>query len=158
MPDDHHLPEGDTIPLQQLLTFRISRLNAKLNVQAARILKETAGISLSQWRMLVMVDSFDTITPAEIVRRTQIDKAQVSRAISSMVDDGLLRAESCAADNRSYSVSMTPRGRALFDRARPAMRARQGDLLGTLSDTQRDTLFACFDLVEAHLDAEGGSA
>ena len=51
------------VPLRRMLTYRLARLNAQLNAQAARILRESSGLSQTQWRVLVMIDSLGPLSP-----------------------------------------------------------------------------------------------
>jgi DNA-binding MarR family transcriptional regulator len=135
------------IPLTEMVTYRWSRLNAQLNAQAARILKETAGLSLAQWRVLVVLDTHGQVPPSEIVRSTAVDKGQLSRTLKGMIADGIIASEASESDSRSYLLSMTAQGRALFETARPAMRARQRCLLDSLTDAERDVLFGALDKI-----------
>ncbi|WP_406644986.1 MarR family transcriptional regulator [Aliisedimentitalea scapharcae] len=129
------------IPLQEMVTFRISRTHARLSAQAAQLLKKTSGISLMQWRVFVMLEVEGRITPAEIVRRTDLDKSQLSRTIKSMVADGLLTSEPSESDQRAHVLEFTAKGFEVFQQARPHMRHRQARLLNSLTDDERGALF-----------------
>lgn len=140
------------IDLQHMVTFRLSRLHARLTAQATKILKESAGISLMQWRIFVMLESRGTITPAEIVRQTDLDKSQLSRAVKSMVERGLITSETSESDLRAHSLAFTEKGLEIFERARPYMRERQSRLLNALSKPEQDALFAAFQKLDAVFD------
>ncbi|GAB5437819.1 MarR family winged helix-turn-helix transcriptional regulator [Falsiruegeria mediterranea] len=140
------------IPLQQMVTFRLSRIHAKLNAQAARILKETAGISLSQWRIFVMIETHGKITPAQIVKRTDFDKGQVSRTVKGMLKEGLIVVEGSESDQRSHTLEFTDKGYGLFQQARPAMRTRQTALLGSLTANERQVMFTAMDKLELAME------
>lgn len=146
------------VDLQQMVTFRISRLHARLTAQASKILKETAGISLMQWRVFVMLESHGKITPAEIVRRTDLDKGQLSRAIKSMVELGLITSEASESDLRAHKLDFTQKGLEVFMRARPHMRHRQSLLLGALDQKEQDALFDALHKLDIVVDEfEAGS-
>lgn len=146
------------IPLQQMVTFRLSRIHAKLNAQAARILKETAGISLSQWRIFVMIENHGKLTPAQIVKRTDFDKGQVSRTVKGMLKEGLIAVEGSESDQRSHTLEFTDKGFAVFQQARPAMRARQNALLGSLTATERQVMFTAMDKLELAMEQIEGES
>lgn len=140
------------LPMQQMVTFRLARLHVKLNAQAARILKESAGISLSQWRVMVVIESHGKITPAEYARRTGFDKGLISRTVKRMIKEGLLSSDLSALDHRSHTIDITEKGSALFEKARPHMRHRQSQLLDALTVTERKILFTAFDKLELAMD------
>ena len=152
MAKDHEKNLDQDIDLQKMVTFRLSRLHARLTAQATKILKESAGISLMQWRVFVMLESHGTITPAEIVRHTDLDKSQLSRAVKSMVERGLITSETSESDQRAHSLAFTELGLEVFERARPHMRARQSRLLNALSKTEKDALFRAFQKLDSVVD------
>ncbi len=143
---------GEDTPLQQMMTFRLSRLHAKLNAQSARILNKSAGLSLSQWRIMVLIETHGKITPTKFVRLTKFDKGLVSRTIKGMIKEGLLQSESSESDQRSHLVDMTEKGLAVFEKARPHMRKRQSRLLNCLTVAERKVLFQAFDKLELVTD------
>lgn len=147
------LAEADeNVPLQQMITFRLSRLHAKLNAQAARILKQSAGISLSQWRIFVMVETHGKLSPAEIIRQTAFDKGQVSRTIKGMISEGLLTVETSESDQRVHLVDFTDKGLEVFELARPHMRKRQGVLMDSLTVAERRAIYKALDKLELAME------
>ncbi len=143
---------GEEIPLQKMVTFRLSRLHAKINAQSTRILNKSAGISLSQWRVMVMIETHGKITPSEFARLTKFDKGMVSRTVKGMIKEGLLQSESSESDKRSHLIDLTAKGLALFEKARPHMRKRQSILRECLTKTERKVLFDFFDRLELATD------
>lgn len=138
--------------LPKLMTFRLSRLQARANAQAARILKKTAGISLSEWRIFVMIETDGKITPAKIVKLTGFDKGLVSRTIKGMQKKDLVSVENSEKDHRSHIIDFTPQGFAIFEKARPAMRRRQEMFRDCLTPQELDQLFMAFDKLDVALD------
>lgn len=136
-------------PLDQLMTYRLSRVYAQLNAQAARVLRESSGLSQVQWRVLVMLDSFGEISANRIVQQLIIDKGQLSRTLKSMVKDGLILVRENETDSRSSKLSMTEKGRALFEQSRPAMQARQEALNAHLTDEERRVFLSTLRKLEA---------
>lgn len=134
--------------LDEMVTYRLARLQAKLNTQATKILKKNGGLTLTQWRVLVVLDLRDEVNLALLVRETKFDKAQLSRSTKTMIENGLLNATPSESDQRQTMLSMTAKGRAAFEKALLPMRSRQRQLLAALSDEQRQTLFAAFDSIE----------
>lgn len=138
--------------LPKLMTFRLARLQARVNAQAARILKKHVDISLSEWRIFVMIESHGKITPAKIIRLTKFDKGLISRTIKRMQENGLVCFELNESDQRSHQIDFTPKGRAVFEQARPAMRKRQEMFRETLDTIELEILFRAFDKLDVALD------
>jgi len=143
-------------PIQDRLTFRLSRLNARLNAQAARLLGDTYGISLTQWRVLVMVRALDQPTLTEIARESQLDKGQLSRCIRGMLASGLVMATESETDHRKSRLCLTVKGERLHRYAWPAMRSRQAMLMDTMSPADRRIVFNVLDRLERFAQMECG--
>ncbi len=140
------------VPLRDMLTYRLSRLNAKMNAQDTRILKESSGLTQAHWRVLVMIDALGPVPPAQIVRTALMDKGQLSRTIKDMVARGLIRLKDSESDHRSHLLSITDRGRTLFERARPAMQARHLRLSEDLDSADRDAFHRVLDKLEKAIE------
>ncbi len=157
MPDSSPAEKQDRqLVLDEMITYRLARLQARLNAQATRILKENGGLTLTQWRILVLLDLRGEANLAQLVRETKFDKAQLSRAVKTMLQNGLLTSKANETDQRQILLAMTGTGRAAFEKALPHMRGRQQILLASLSRQQREDLFAALDRIEAAL-TEGGT-
>ncbi len=135
-------------PLRQMLTYRFTRLNAKMNAQAGRVLKENGGLSQTQWRVLVLIDYLGPTSPAHIAREILMDKGQLSRTIKTMSEKGLIKVDASEADNRAVVISRTELGRRVFERAQPAMRQRQADFANSLTQQEREILNRAIDKLE----------
>lgn len=142
---------GPNVPITQHVTYRLTRLNAKLNAEAAKLLKEHGGISLGQWRVLVYLDTYDGGTQAGFVRFGGLDKGQSSRIVRDMVKAGLVSSVPGATDNRVHDLSMTEKGRFVFKTALPHMRKRQQRIYSSITDQERDVLYHALEKIEASI-------
>lgn len=145
---DHDEPTFD-YPLKELVTFRLVRLNAKFSAQASRILKESAGLTPAQWRVMFMIHDNGPMSPARIGKKIGMDKGQLSRTIKGMLDRGWLQSQPSKADHRSFELSLTAEGSAAFLKAQPKMRVRQSKLMNSLSKGELEALYSVFDKLEA---------
>ncbi|NOD95410.1 MULTISPECIES: MarR family winged helix-turn-helix transcriptional regulator [unclassified Ruegeria] len=148
MDNDHHLGPYEE-PLEQMITLRLSRVYAQLNAQASKILKETAGLSQVQWRVLVMLISVGPLAPHQIVRRLLMDKSQLSRTIKIMEKEGLLSVRESESDSRSSVLHITPKGRQLYEKALPRMRSRQSALNAQFTAKERRNFIEVLKRIEA---------
>ena len=142
-------PQG----LKSLISYRLARLQAKMNAKATRILKEHGGLSLMQWRVLVILDTFETTTITQIARESKFDKALISRTVQGLVRDKLISSRAEKSDLRQHNLKMTAKGRTAFEKAAPAMRARQAQLRAALSPDEYALFFDTLERLEAVTDA-----
>ncbi len=141
-------PRMDSPPLDQMISFRVSRLQSKLNAQAIKILKEHADLTPTQWRVLVMLETLGECTSSEIARTTQLDKGLLSRTIKGMMQHRLIKGQPSKANKRHMLLRLTDAGRDAYERARPYMQERHELLLDNLSARERRTMFDLFDKLE----------
>lgn len=143
--------EARSVPgedLREFLTFRLSRLQIKLNKQASSILRTHAGLSLSQWRALSLVATARTaskVTLTELAAVSAVDKGLLSRALNSLCELGLVTATASALDHRVHDLALTAEGRACFQRMLPVMQARQAALRVALSDEESAVVNSIID-------------
>lgn len=143
---------GDMTALQDLLTYRISRINARLNSQALAILRSHGPLTLTQWRVLVALDLMGDSTMSRIVEETQLDKSMISRTVAAMLKEGQLVTRPDPADQRAQILSMTDQARKLYDAARPAMRDRQTALRAAVGGDDLPAFMRALDALDTHLE------
>lgn len=135
--------------LKDLITYRLARLQAKMNAHATRVLKDNSGLTLMQWRVLVVLNTYAPSTITQITRLTEFDKALISRTVQSLVSQKLISSKADKSDLRQHNLKLTAKGRRVYAEAAPAMFARQSALSGALTDEQHDALFDALDRLEA---------
>ncbi|MEM8742270.1 MAG: MarR family transcriptional regulator [Pseudomonadota bacterium] len=139
-------------PIETFLTYRLTRTSWRLNAQASRILRDQAGLSLTQWRVMALIGPQGTRTLSDIARQALFDKGQLSRCVKGMTEAGLIRAVPDPGDQRQSFLSLSQEGRRIFDRMLPVMQRRQTHLLDSLSADQRAAIFPALDrLLDAAL-------
>ncbi|MEM6825258.1 MAG: MarR family winged helix-turn-helix transcriptional regulator [Pseudomonadota bacterium] len=149
--------EQDLLQLQNFLTYRLARVQARLNAQAVRLLKETAGINLSQWRVIAMIGSGgdDTVLAADLKRIMGFDKGLFSRTVRGLMADGLVTSAVDERDQRCQRLALTNSGRALYNSTLPVMRARQERLQDALDADELVALLSGLDKLETAASAGG---
>ena len=78
------------------------------------VVRAEAGLNLSQWRVLAAVADRTGRTAAEVTAVTPMDKTIVSRAVSSLITDGLIKKTPNSSDKRRHSLMMTASGAAIY--------------------------------------------
>ncbi len=79
----------------------------------------------------------------ELRRRTPLSQSRVSRIVSGLEGNGLVRREANPSDNRAVTVTITPQGREVYEAARPRHHHDLHEhLLSILSDDEISQLAA----------------
>lgn len=147
----------NTLPLNTFLTYRMARVQAKLNAQGARLLREVAGLSLAQWRIIVILGSEGETTSSSLSRNAQIDKGLLSRKLKLLIEDGIVQSTPDQKDRRIQRLKLTAQGQRVYADTLPHMQQRQEKLRALYSEAELAALFDALQTLEAALDAELGN-
>ncbi len=91
------------------------------------VVKAEAGLNISQWRVLAAVADQPGRTAADVTNITPMDKTIVSRAVSSLIDSGLIKKTPTETDKRRLSLETTPIGQKAYE----TVAARLNDTMDT---------------------------
>ena len=144
---DFAVSEGE-LPLRRFVTYRISRVQAKLNAQASRILQETSGITLTQWRVIALVGAAGQTQSSKLSKEAALDKSLLSRNLKTLIEQGVVESKTDAEDHRVQILSLTSKGRAIFEKTLPVTQARQKQLREGLTDEELRVFHKVLDHLE----------
>lgn len=136
-------PDG----LSELLNYRLFRLYVACAAPGTRLLEGRWGITRREWRLLASLAAFGELAPSELAERIHLDRPRTSRALSSLVENDLVRRTASGADGRRALVAVTPSGQALFDEIFPRIAGMNARLLEVLDDRQLAALDAMLNLL-----------
>ena len=134
--------------LNQHLTYRIARLQAKLSAQASELLKDHLSLSLSEWRALAVLYNPEVETQKDVLLAMGLDKGQISRTIKRLEEKGLIQTDKSTADNRLRKISLTPSGVDTVDKIFPIMMQRQAHLQNGFTSEELKQLFNFLNRLE----------
>lgn len=140
-------PESE-LPLRRFVTYRISRVQAKLNAQASRILHKTSGITLTQWRVIALVGAAGQTQSSKLSKEAALDKGLLSRNLKTLIEQGVVASRTDSGDHRVQVLSLTDKGRAIFEKTLPVTRARQTQLREGLTDEELRVFHKVLDHLE----------
>lgn len=129
------------VELDRTVTHRLHALHKLTDRVSQTAYLEGAGMSLSEGRCLAAVGAFSPLSVTELGWRSNLDKAQASRAAQSLVDQGLVVKKASAADGRGVVLHLSAKGEAAWKRVMSVVEKRNSEILACLSAAQRQ----CFD-------------
>ena len=140
---------GRGLLIDQFLTFHLVRLANAAKTNVTRRYLTDFNLSVPEWRLLALAMRFAPLRFSEMVERSNMDKGQVSRTLASMAKRGYVNARPIGAKpkrNREtislpVIVSVTPKGRKLYESVLPVAQRHQARLLRTMSAAERKTLY-----------------
>lgn len=126
--------------------------SARLTEALTRQLESEAGVSLSEYEILVRLSEAPgrTLRMSELAASLVHSRSRLTHTVSRLERRGLVRRETCLADGRGVNCVMTDTGYALLDSSAPGhVRAVRAHLVDVLSDDQLRALGEAMTLVAA---------
>lgn len=133
------------------LPYRILLLGKMIDRVTAQHVRDTARLSLAEWRVLTHVEMMGKCSAADVASVAYSDRAEVSRAVGSLEKRGFVQREANPRNRKSSLVSLTEAGKAVHS----AIRGERGKFyeqwLTDLSDAERVALNASLEKVTRRL-------
>ena len=127
------------LELENFLPYRLSILAQLVSESLHDLYGQPFGLSVTQWRVMAALGRFAPLTASEVGQRIIMDKVAVSRAVSGLMQAGLVERATDSSDRRRSSLRLSARGRTVHARIVPLALAFQDRLYAALSDDERRT-------------------
>ncbi|MEO0411682.1 MAG: MarR family winged helix-turn-helix transcriptional regulator [Pseudomonadota bacterium] len=96
--------------------YHVAVLGDLVARHTAQIAREHGDLNLSQWRVLAAVGELPGRTARDVVDLTPMDKGIVSRAVSALIERGLMERQAKENDRRQGSLSLSLAGAQVYAR------------------------------------------
>ena len=91
---------GRHLDLDRFVPYRLSVLTNRISNAIARHYSEQFGLSIAEWRVMAVLGQSPGLSASEVALRTEMDKVQVSRAVTSLVRRRRVQKTMDGADGR----------------------------------------------------------
>jgi DNA-binding MarR family transcriptional regulator len=112
------------------------------------------SITQRQFAVLVGVAAQEGLTQTDLVKSTGIDRSTLAELVARMTKNGVLKRARAKTDARANTVSLTPKGRALYSRMLPKVRKSDDAILGIVPKTKQTAFVSTLKEIAEALDSE----
>ncbi len=151
MPSDAETLGHPRLDLDCFLPYRLSVLTNRVSNAIARHYSERFGLSIPEWRVMAVLGQSPGLSAREVAERTAMDKVQVSRAVASLVERRRVQRDGDDDDGRVTRLSLTPRGRAIYDEIVPLALHLEAVLLAALTPGERAMLSSLLEKLSGRI-------
>jgi DNA-binding MarR family transcriptional regulator len=130
------------LELERFLPYRLNVVAESVSRALSRLYAERYGIGIPEWRVIATLGEYRRMTATEVGAHSRMHKTKVSRAVAALEAKGLAAREANADDLRAAFLTLTPRGRRVYQDLAPRALAFERALDAALGARER-----------AHLDA-----
>lgn len=134
--------------LARFLPYRLAVLTHSVSQSIAMIYSRRFDISIQEWRIIANLGERQPLSAKEIGEHVDLDKVQMSRALGKLIDKRLVLRGIDSRDKRRYSLRLSARGRAVYQRIVPIALQREAQLLSVLSEEERRQLQRILDKLQ----------
>lgn len=145
MPSEPLATRAPRLHLERFVPYRLSVLTNRVSSAIARQYSDRFELSIPEWRAMAVLGGTSGLSAREVAERTAMDKVQVSRAIESLMRAGRVQREADASDGRIMRLSLTPKGRAIYEEVVPLALHLEEIFLSALTPQERRTLETLLD-------------
>jgi DNA-binding MarR family transcriptional regulator len=128
---------------------------ARLHVQSQR--EQIAccnGTTSTQCLILTEVGRNGPMTLADLGRRTSLDKGWLSRAVETLVQQGLLTKALGDSDRRTIRIALSPAGQTRFQQLNETLNAHAQRVMARIPVAEREQVAHALDRLYQALQAE----
>jgi len=122
------------------LPYRLLLVAKLLDRCTTRLLSARFGLTVAEWRVLAQLSMDSPSTARRLAERAWVDRAEVSRAVSALIQKGYVARRDNPEDRRSAILSITKSGQALFEKIHPERSAFYGALTGRLTPEAKEAV------------------
>ncbi|MGE0807176.1 MAG: MarR family winged helix-turn-helix transcriptional regulator [Burkholderiaceae bacterium] len=134
--------------LDHLLSYRLSVVSNLLSRSLLKRLESAAEITLPEWRVLVLVNTYGPLSVKALSRHAGLDFGQASRLVSRMCESDLI-VKKPTDDARSVDLQLTAQGRALHRKLWTIAMRSNDQFLASLNQAERKLLYGALDTLAA---------
>jgi DNA-binding MarR family transcriptional regulator len=140
---------ADGFDLDKFLPFELSVVATRVSGLLARRAAATFGLSVAEWRVMVVLGRFGTLTAGMAGARAEMDKVKVSRACARLAEAGLVEQTVDPGDGRARLLRLSRRGEEVHRAIIPLARSLEAQLVGGLSGPEQTAVRAGLRLLAA---------
>ena len=129
-------PEDD-LDIRGRLAFQISTLGNAISQWASQAYLSKCGVTMTEWRVLVVLETIGPMTARKICGLSKMDKGNVSRAVKKLIADRRISGTPDATDRRAVILNLTAKGRKKYLEVRRYSDEREKRLSAAVGEENR---------------------
>lgn len=143
------------LELEHFLPYRLSVVANRASRALATLYDREFGLSIPEWRVVAVLGRFAPLSSNEIVEKTAMDKATISRAVARLVKAKLVARSPHQSDGRLLRLALSAAGRDVHARIAKLALGFEAELTAVLSAEERQALHGLLDRLDARLADQG---
>ncbi len=123
--------------LNDYIPCQLATLTQSIMRSVAALFEERYRITLPEWKVLAIIQGKPGLSAVAVARLAQMDTVAVSRAVTKLLDRGLVIREIDSEDRRRSVLDVSAEGRELHDQITPLASKLEASLLEELTEEEQ---------------------
>ncbi|MCK9382328.1 MAG: MarR family winged helix-turn-helix transcriptional regulator [Sulfuritalea sp.] len=124
--------KGKEMDLEAYIPYQFARLSAYLSKELAEDYARNFGLAIAEWRVIAVLAFLPGATAAEIAAFSSLDAVAVHRAVSRLIQAGLLNRQLDPNDARRKPLEISSEGWKLYENEVPVALTLERRILSCL--------------------------
>ncbi|WKU18897.1 MarR family winged helix-turn-helix transcriptional regulator [Advenella alkanexedens] len=143
---------ADSFNLENSLTYKLHSLAKLIDKHADYTDLEPVRISSAEGRVLAVIGFNKVLSVVQVAKKANLDKSQGSRAVVSLVDKGLIEKRQQKQDARAFDLSLTEKGKQVYEEVVALIMHRNDIAMKTLSAEEQQNLLNLVNKIQHNLE------
>jgi len=139
--------------LRNFVPYLMYRITNQLTRRIRSRLRKS-GINITRWRVLAVLRAYGKLSLGRIVELTVMEQPSVSRVVTQLEREGLVKRKVSTEDSRVVHVSLTRAGDKAFQTIYPTAERHQEGALSGFSRKEINTLKSYLHRIQENIEAE----
>ena len=137
--------QNSTLNLRQFLPYQLSIVTNRISASFARLYSERFNLTIPEWRVMAVLGQQPGLSADEVCSETEMEKVPVSRAVSKLLDKGLLIRKFSGRDRRRSILCLSETGYGMYAQIVPLALAYEAELKAVLTAEEQSQLERLLD-------------
>ena len=143
--------QHDGMLAQEHLAILVSTIGMRLLRGTTAYYRAAWDLGMAEWRLLIVLNSTESLNVSELSGVADLDKAAVSRSLAVLEERKLISVEQTRTRGRAAIARLTAEGRKLSEKLLKVSRAREARLFKNFSRADREQLRALLERLSQDL-------
>lgn len=126
--------------LHQYIPCQLATVSHAIMRSVASVLEDRFGISTPEWKVLAIIAEKPGLSAVTVAQLAEMDTVAVSRAVTKLLDRGLIDRELDSEDRRRSVLNLSAEGADLYEQVIPIAGELEARLLGDFTDDEKRVL------------------
>jgi DNA-binding MarR family transcriptional regulator len=111
--------------------------------------QHSADLAIPQFRALLFISRNPGLSLLTLAHHLSLTSPTVSKMVDGLVLNHLVKRESSSKDRRKITITLTPQGQTVLDKAQNGAQARLAEILAPLTLEEGETVYQAMELLQS---------